>query len=159
MQIIKQLSVIIIFLFIYNCGYSPLYSQNQKINFYIKDLVFENGDDELVSFTKSRLNNYLKVGKGKKFKIKSKIVYEKKSSSKNTAGETEEYELIVSSEFIINTNNLSTQITLAESFRMENFNDEFEERQYEREIKRTMAQIIANKLVIKLSQLSRTNDN
>ena len=48
------------------------------------------------------------------------------------------------------------KIDMTEIFKMNNFDDEFEERQYEQEIKKNMARSIVSRLVL---QLSRFDDN
>ena len=103
------------------------------------------------------MNNYLNITNDKKIKIKASIEYKKNSLSKNSAGETEEYELSAYVLFNIeNENNKKTEIKVKETFKMNNFSDEFEEAEYERTIKQTMSRSIASKLIIRLSRL---NDN
>ena len=139
------------------CGYAPIYSNNQKINFYIESIEFDDGDKDLANFIKNNLNNYLNITNDKKIKIKASIEYKKNSLSKNSAGETEEYELSAYVLFNIeNENNKKTEIKVKETFKMNNFSDEFEEAEYERTIKQTMSRSIASKLIIRLSRL---NDN
>lgn len=139
------------------CGYAPIYSNNQKVNFYIESIEFDDGDKDLANFIKNNLNNYLNIRNDKKIKIKASIEYKKNSLSKNSAGETEEYELSAYVLFNIeNENNKETEIKVKETFKMNNFSDEFEEAEYERTIKQTMSRSIASKLIIRLSRL---NDN
>lgn len=139
------------------CGYAPIYSNNQKVNFYIESIEFDDGDKDLANFIKNNLNNYLNIRNDKKIKIKASIEYKKNSLSKNSAGETEEYELSAYVLFNIeNENNKKTEIKVKETFKMNNFSDEFEEAEYERTIKQTMSRSIASKLIIRLSRL---NDN
>ena len=139
------------------CGYAPIYSNNQKVSFYIESIEFDDGDKDLANFIKNNLNNYLNIRNDKKIKIKASIEYKKNSLSKNSAGETEEYELSAYVLFNIeNENNKETEIKVKETFKMNNFSDEFEEAEYERTIKQTMSRSIASKLIIRLSRL---NDN
>ena len=109
----KFLLIYLLALALHACGYVPMYANNQKVDFYIENIEFDNGDKDLANFIKTNLNNYLVVKDSKKFKIK-------------------------------------------ETFKMNNFSDEFEELEYERVVKQTMSRSIASKLIIRLSRL---NDN
>lgn len=152
----KIFITIVIFLFLQSCGYVPVYSTNQKINFYIESINFENGDDELSNYIDLNLINYANKKDGKKYKIDANVQYLKTVISKNTAGKAEEYELISNVSFTISSLEEIKKINMREIFRMNNFDDEFEERQYEQEIKKNMARSIVSKLLL---QLSRFNDN
>ena len=152
----KIFITIVIFLFLQSCGYVPVYSTNQKINFYIESINFENGDDELSNYIDLNLINYANKKDGKKYKIDANVQYLKTVISKNTAGKAEEYELISNISFTISSLEEIKKINIKEIFRMNNFDDEFEERQYEQEIKKNMARSIVSKLLL---QLSRFNDN
>ena len=147
---------IILFLFLQSCGYAPIYSKNKKVNFYIESISFDNGDAELSNYIALNLNNYTNKKDGKKYKIDASVQFSKKVISKNTAGEAEEYELISNTSFTINSLKKIKKIDIKEIFKMNNFEDEFEERQYEQEIKKNMARSITSRLIL---QLSIINDN
>jgi hypothetical protein len=152
---IKKISLIsLILLFFQNCGYTPIYSKNQSIDFYIESITFNDGDDDLAEYIRFNLNNYLNQKDGKKYKINANIEYKKVETSKNALGEAEEYDL--SSNIILNIkgDDLNKNINIKESFKMDNFNDEFEEREYEQIVKKSMARSIVSKLLIQLSRLN-----
>ena len=152
----KIFITIVIFLFLQSCGYVPIYSANQKINFYIESINFENSDDELSNYIDLNLINYTNKKDGKKYKIDANVQYLKTVISKNTAGKAEEYELISNISLTISSLEEIKKINMKEIFRINNFDDEFEERQYEQEIKKNMARSIVSKLLL---QLSRFDDN
>ena len=153
----KKYSIIILILFfIQSCGYVPIYSKNQKIDFYIQSVNFNSSDKELANFIKSDLSNYFKKNAGKSFIIRATIVYQKTSVSKSAEAITEEYNLISNALFQINTENIDKKITISETYKMNNFDDEFEERKYEQTIKKNMARSIVSKLIL---QLTRFNVN
>ena len=52
---IKSSIIILILFFMQSCGYVPLYSKNQKIDFYIQSINFNSSDKELANFIKSDL--------------------------------------------------------------------------------------------------------
>ena len=152
---IKKISLIfLILLFFQNCGYTPIYSKNQSIDFYIESITFNDGDDDLAEYIRFNLNNYLNQKDGKKYKINTSIEYKKIETNKNTLGEAEEYDLSSNIIFKIEGDNLSEIIKIKESSKMDNFNDEFEEREYEQIVKKSMARSIVSKLLIQLSRLN-----
>ena len=153
----KKICIIfLILLFTKSCGYTPMYSKNQKVNFYIKSVEFAESDKDLANYLKLNLNNYFKKKNGSEYIIDANISYKKTIASKDSTGEIEEYNLSSVAKFIIKSNNFSKAININETFKMENFTDEFQEREYEENIKKNMARSITSKL---LFQLSRFNVN
>lgn len=143
-----------IFLILQNCGYAPMYGNNQKINFYIESINFDDGDEDLADYIEINLRNYLKDNSKTKIKVDAKIDYQKNIVTKDSTGEAEEYELLALISFIAINQNTTREILISESFKMKNYSDEFEERRYEDSIKQTMARSIVSKLIIQLSRLN-----
>ena len=151
--------IIIIYLFLLllqSCGYVPIYANNQKVDFYIEEIKFDDGDRDLSTYLKNNLNAYFIIKGNKKYKIDTSIDYTKNSVSKNSAGDTVEYELIAIVRFEITSEDFSKELIIKENLKMNNFSDEFEERQYEKTVKQNMARSISSKL---LTQISRFNVN
>jgi len=152
----KSSIIFLILFFMQSCGYVPMYSKNQKVDFYIQSINFNNSDNELANFIKADLNNYFKNNNGKSFTINASINYQKTAVSKSTEAITEEYNLISTVLFQINSENVDKEITINETYKMNNFDDEFEERKYEQIIKKNMSKSIVSKLIL---QLTRSNVN
>ena len=152
----KFLFISLIILFLQSCGYSPMYGKNQNVNFHIEKITFNDGDKDLITFIKSNLNRYLINDNENKFNIFAKINYEKNPLSKNTAGETEEFELYLEIDFAITHKELQKNLKIIEKFKINNLTDEFEEIRYERTIKQNMARLVTSKLI---NQLARFNVN
>ena len=151
--------IIIIYLFLLllqSCGYVPIYANNQKVDFYIEEIKFDDGDRDLSTYLKNNLNSYFAIRGNKKYKIDTSIDYTKNSVSKNSKGDTVEYELIAIVRFEITSEDFSKELVIKENLKMNNFSDEFEERQYEKTIKQNMARSISSKL---LTNISRFNVN
>ena len=79
--------------------------------------------------------------------------YEKKTLTKNLAGEPEEYQLLLSVEFTVLKDNSQIKLKLNEKFVMNNFSDDFEERNYETNIKKSMVNLIYNKFLKQIRNL------
>ena len=148
----KICTIILILLFTQSCGYTPMYSKNQKVNFYIKSVEFAESDKDLASYLKLNLNNYFEKKDGSEYIINANISYKKTIASKDSTGEIEEYNLSSVAKFIIKSNNFSKTININESFKMENFSDEFQEKEYEDNIKKNIARTVTSKLLFQLSR-------
>ena len=153
----KKILIIYLFsLLLQSCGYVPMYANNQKVDFYIEEIRFDDGDRDLSTYLKNNLNSYFVIKGNKNYKIDTSIDYTKNSVSKNSKGDTVEYELIAIVRFEITSEDFSKELVIKENLKMNNFSDEFEERQYEKTIKQNMARSISSKL---LTQISRFNVN
>jgi len=148
----KICTIILILLFTQSCGYTPMYSKNQKVNFYIKSVEFAESDKDLANYLKLNLNNYFEKKDGSEYIIDANISYKKTIASKDSTGEIEEYNLSSVAKFIIKSNNFSKTININESFKMENFSDEFQEKEYEDNIKKNIARTMTSKLLFQLSR-------
>ena len=142
----------ILILFFQSCGYAPMYSKNQKVDFYIENIEFDGGDRDLSLLIESKLKKYLVSNQGNKFIIKSSINYQKNSLSKSSTGETLEYELSANVKFEVYSDLVRKEFIIREKFKMTNYTDEFEEMKYERTVKENMARLITSKLIIQLSR-------
>lgn len=149
----KKIYIIFLILFFtQSCGYTPMYSKNQKVNFYIKSVEFTESDKDLANYLKLNLNNYFEKKNGSEYIIDANISYKKTIASKDSTGEIEEYNLSSVAKFIIKSNNFSKTININESFKMENFSDEFQEKEYEDNIKKNIARTMTSKLLFQLSR-------
>ena len=140
-----------LYLFLTNCGFTPLYSVKGLEDINIEVLSYE-GDREinldLVSKLKANVNP-----QGKIYKVKIYTDYEKTTLSNNLAGEPEDYQLQSTVKFIIIENNIEKEFSLNEKFVMKNLNDNFEERNYETNIKNNMSNLIYNKFLLQIKKL------
>jgi len=152
----KILIIYLLLLLLQSCGYAPMYANNQKVDFYIEEIKFDGGDRDLSTYLKNNLNAYFVIKGNKKYKIDTYINYIKNSVSMDSKGDTVEYELIAIVRFVITNEEFNKELVIRESLKMNNFSDEFEERQYEKTIKQNMARSISSKL---LTQISRFNVN
>ena len=123
-------------------------------NFYIQSIEFNDNDKDLASFIKSNLNNYFDKNNGANFKINTLIKYEKTAVSKTAEAVVEEYNLKTNVSFQVKSKNIDKIINISETSKIKNFSDEFEEREYELTIKKSMARSIASKLLIQLARLN-----
>ena len=145
-----------ILIFLNNCGYTPRYAKNKNVNFTI-DIVEFSGDRDFNNFIKSKLKRYSEdddVNK-KNYKIKITTGYDKKISSRDSAGLTKEYELTIAVNFLIiaegtEEKEITEKVTFKENFTMQKMSDSFEEQNYEKIIKENFSDIIIDRLIFHL---------
>jgi len=144
---IKKNLIILIFMFLNSCGFTPIYVNNSNLNFSIEQVNYI-GDRELNNFLKTNLNRYKNEKIENKIYIEAKSEYRKIILSKDTTGEATSYQLEVEVIFLIKPSNNKIKIT--EKKIMDKMNDKFEENVYERSIKQNFASSIADKLSSRL---------
>ena len=144
---IKKNLIILIFMFLNSCGFTPIYVNNSNLNFSIEQINYI-GDRELNNFLKTNLNKYKNEKIENKIYIEAKSEYRKIILSKDTTGEATSYQLEAEVIFLIKPSNNKIKITKKKI--MDKMNDKFEENVYERSIKQNFASSIADKLSSRL---------
>ena len=151
----KNITLIILVFFLYNCGYSSIY-KNQKIqNFKIK-IVELKGDREMNNLIKNEIRLYSNKDSTNIYNLKIDTKYKKEILTKNTSGVITDYTLSVESVFEINSKGKKQIIKIIENINIKNQPDSFEQNIYEKNIKRNFASSIREKLISKILNL---NDN
>ena len=148
----KKLFLLISIIFIYSCGYSPLYLTGKSdLNLNLKEI---EGDFELNTYIKNNFKIASDVNSPNVFDINAITKIEKIILTKDATGDATDYRLDFSVKFIIVSEN--KVVSYNESFKIKKNNQKFEQSNYEREIKRNFSEIVKDKLVLYLLNL---NDN
>ena len=143
----KNIILLTLLFFLNNCGFTPIYLENNNVNFSIEQADFK-GDRELNNFIKINLNKYKNNETDNKISIEVNSVYNKIIISKDNAGEVTNYQLEANVTILIKTTN--KLIKFNEKKIMENMDDKFKETDYENSAKQSFASSITNKLVSEL---------
>ena len=148
----KKLFLLISIIFIYSCGYSPLYltgKSDLKLN--LKEI---EGDFELNTYIKNDFKITSDVNSPNVFDINAETKIDKIILTKDATGDATDYKLDLSVKFIVVSKN--KEVSYNESFKIKKNDQKFEQSNYEREIKRNFSEIVKDKLVLYLQNL---NDN
>lgn len=140
-----------LFFFIASCGFTPLYSTKEIGEINIEVLSHEGDRDinlNLISKLKTNNNPTAKL-----YKVKILSGYQKNTLTNNLAGEPEEYQLQSTVEFTIILSDSQKKFSVNEKFVMKNLNDDFEERNYEKNIKSIMANLMYRKFLLQIIKL------
>ena len=146
----------IVFLFtliilIQSCGFAPVYTSKDNINFNIGNITFE-GDQELNNLINIKLKRYISKDTGNKnFKISAKSNYSKQVQSRNAKGNIQSFRLKSSAVFIVSEGNQTYNFVYSEQSDLNNSDDTFELKTYENSIKENFASSIVEKLILDLS--------
>ena len=141
---IKKIPIFFI-IFLYSCGYSAVYKNDESINYNI--IISEmTGDITMNRLIKNELEIHSDENSENNYIVKLDTSYLKQIKTKNSSGIASNYEMIVVANFKIN----SQTITFEEKFLVKNMSDSLEQRNYESIIKKNFASSIKDKLIIKL---------
>ena len=144
----KKIIIFTLIFFLSNCGFTPIYLDNNKSIFSIEQVNYE-GDRELNNFLKLNLNRYKDVNNDNKIFIEANSKYEKIVLSKDRTGKITSYQLIAEVVFLIKPNN--KKIVVTEKKIIDSMDDNFEENRFERSVKQSFASLISSKLISELT--------
>ena len=149
----KKILTVLILLFLSGCGYSSIYSDNVNFNFSINEINLE-GDQYINTIIKKKLIRYETNGTEKKYKVKINSRFDKNIVAKNKSGNATDLNLIVN--VMAKITNINTDMTnsvnLSESFDIVKRQNNFEQLEYEKIIKKDLTKIILNRLIIELNK-------
>ena len=146
----KKISLLILILFLSNCGYTPIYNTDNKIKIKINILSTE-GNKKLNNLLISDIKKISRNDFEKEFNIKVNTKYIKSITAKDSKGIASNYQLKVVAIFEIVKQNESEFLSFEEKIDIKNNTNLFEQKKYENSIKITFAKSIINKLIEKLS--------
>ena len=150
---IKKNFIKIIFIFLLaSCGYSPMLStmDNKILNI---EVVSHEGDKEINQVLRSKFKIHRNENE-ELIKISINSSYNKKDLSKNLTGKVEDYKIETTTSFIVSWNKNEKNFSFSEEYTIKNFDDDFEERNYEKKIRKSVANINYRKLMLQLYKLN-----
>ena len=145
----KKIFLLIIIIFIYSCGYSPLYLAGK--NDMLLNLKKIEGDFELNNYIKNNFKIASDVNSPNVYDINAETKFEKIILTKDATGNATDYRLDFTVKFIILSEN--KEVSYKESFKIKKNDQKFEQSNYEREIKKNFSEIVKDKLVLYLLNL------
>jgi len=146
----KIIFVLLIFNFLHGCGFTPMYSSNNQKEVTIEKINFS-GDEELNNFIEKSLKKYEKDEGQRKFSLSISTKYSKVTITKDSAGNTTNFQIISKSNISVISKNINKNFTIVENFIMENYSDELEEKRFETSIKNNLSNLIVDRMITQLS--------
>ncbi len=142
----KNIGLIILILFLYNCGYSSIYKNQKLQNFQIKIIKTE-GNNTMNNLIKNQIRLYSNKDAPDIYNVQINTDYKKEILTKNSAGVITDYNLSVTSEFIIQFKDKTQIVQFDENINITNQEDSFEQSAYEKNIMRNFASSLREKLI------------
>ena len=132
-------------LFLYSCGYTPIYSSNKSL-FKVNNITYENNKYNrwVTKSIKSISNDQAQ----KVIDLEINTIRKKKTVAKNSSGDPEIFELIIDVEVTID----DKKKLFVQSQKYNNSANKFDLRKYEIEIEKQMVDKIINELILYLTQ-------
>ena len=142
--------IIILFNFLSHCDYKPVYSDQNKVNYKIIITSFS-GDKDINNSIAASLKRSSKNNSDEIINISFDTKYTKSDLAENTAGNITDYQTnVVTTSEIQKKNNLEN-FEVKEKFNFQKMTDKYEEKNYEQNIKRNLANSISQKLILRLA--------
>tara|TARA_Y100000816_G_C26064434_1_gene559299 strand:+ start:744 stop:1199 length:456 start_codon:yes stop_codon:yes gene_type:complete len=133
-----------------HCEYKPVYSKQNNIGYKIIISEFT-GDKDINNFIATNVKRSSKNESIKIVNISFNTKYTKKIIAKNTAGTITDYQSDVVTTFIIKKDDNSENFIVKDKFNFKKMTDKYEEKNYELNIKRNLANSISQKLILRLA--------
>ena len=150
---LKKIFLIFVLLNLLNhCDYKPVYSNQNKINYKIIITSF-NGDKDINNSITENLRRNSDGNSDKIININFETKYTKDILAKNTAGNITDYQVNVAAIFTIQKDDDLETLKLYEKFNFQKMSDKYEEKNYELNIKRNLANSISQKLLLRLAMI------
>jgi len=144
--------LLIIFIFLNGCGFTPIYKLSEKdIKFTFDNLDFT-GDGEINKYLKQNLDSYYRNNdQEQKLNVKISSEFKKKELTKNTLGKVLNYEMSISVKFDISSKSINKIVNISDSFVVKNDDSNIlDQKQYEIYVKKSLSQKIVNQLIIQI---------
>ena len=148
---LKKILFIILSLNLLNhCDYTPVYSKQNKVNYKIVITSFS-GDKDINNLIATNLKRTSNEESDKIINIVINTQYKKNILAKNSAGSITDYQTNVVTTFEVEKDDESESFSVNEKFNFKKMTDKYEEKNYERNIKKNIANIISQKIILRLA--------
>ena len=146
----KILFIILSLNLLTHCEYKPVYSKQNNLDYKIIISKFS-GDKDINNFIAANVKRISKNETSRIIDISYKTKYTKKILAKNTAGTITDYQSDVVTTFIIKKGDTTENFVVKDKFNFKKMTDKYEEKNYELNIKRNLANSISQKLILRLA--------
>ena len=122
----KNITLIILVLFLYSCGYSSIYKNQKSQNFKI-NIVEAKGNIEMNNLIKNEIKLYSGKNTTNIYNLKINTEYLKETLTKDSAGLITDYKLSATSTFTINYKKKTQVFQFDENINIKTQSDTFEQ--------------------------------
>jgi len=152
----KFLILIVTTLSLTSCGYGPIYSDKNTMDFEITSFKIE-GDTEVNNIVQNKLGKYLDNNSEKKYIISIRTDYQKEVATKDATGKATNFKLIVNLTLNYTTSELENNrvervINFSESQIIKRDQNNYEQTNYENILIRNMSELLINRVILQLAR-------
>lgn len=150
----KFLILIVTTLSLTSCGYGPIYSDKNTMDFEITSFKIE-GDTEVNNIVQNKLGKYLDNNSEKKYIISIRTDYQKEVATKDATGKATNFKLIVNLTLNYTTSELENNrvervINFSESQMIKRDQNNYDQTNYENILIRNMSELLINRVILQL---------
>jgi len=145
----KLFFIFLVTFFLNSCGYTPLYINNQNLN-YNFNIENVEGDTDINRLIIKQIKNNSKNTSKDIVNISLNSIFQKKIIAKDSSGNSSDYRLEIDTTFVIKKGNNKKEIFFNKYFMVKKNNDFFEQKNYEDSIKENMISMIIDQLLIEV---------
>lgn len=143
----KKFFLLILITLTFGCGYKSIYeNENQDLLIKIRNI---EGDYEMNNYIENKLKISSSPNSKNIYELSFKTQFEKIILAKDAQGNATDYSLEVNVDFIIHSRG-NQKVNFKEGLKIKKNTENFEQTNYEREIKKNFSDIIKNKLILYL---------
>ena len=147
----KRIFALILLTFVYSCGYTSIYQELKRdLNINVLSM---RGDFEINNYIKNDLKISSDKSSSNIYDLIIDTEYNKIVLAKDATGNATDYNIEMRAKFIVVSNN-NKNIIYEENFKIKKNDDNFEQSNYERDIRKNFSQIVQEKLILDLIKLS-----
>ena len=147
----KNFIIIILITFLYSCGYTSVL-KDQKNQDLMITIQKKRGDLQTNNFISNQLKLASSSNSINNFDVSFESTYDKEIIAKDSTGVATDFKININVEFIVLSKN-NQKINFKESFNIKNNLKNFEQLEYEREIKQNFASSTKDKFILYLISL------
>ena len=147
----KIIYLFMFFLFLQGCGYSPIYSVQNKTNFKF-NIIEINGSNKMNDKFNIQIKRFSNDTSSNQIDLKISTFYEKNILSKNKKGEATKFLIKKTINFEVNNPEDKKNYSFSNETTINNINDKFELNNYENSIIENFISSKIEEFVLKLSQ-------
>ena len=150
----KFLILIVTTLSLASCGYGPIYSDKNTMDFEITSFKIE-GDTEVNNIVQNKLGKYLDNNSEKKYIISIRTDYQKEVATKDATGKATNFKLIINltlnyTASELENNRVERVINFSESQIIKRDQNNYEQTNYENILIRNMSELLINRVILQL---------
>ena len=146
----KIFLIIISFNLLTHCEYKPVYLNQNNVDYKIIITSF-NGDKFINNLVAENLKKNSKDQSNEIIDVSFDTEYTKNVLAKNSIGTITDYQSNVIATFVLKKGENIERFVVNEKFNFQKMADKYEERNYERTIKKNIATSISQKLILRLA--------